>query len=175
MIRFAVGSMALAISLAVAPRLSAQSRVVGEVCRDGTVAPTTNPNGCMLHGGLDQQATNRGVYGTNGTAGNRGVYGTNGTTSNRGIYNGGTVNGTNREIYGPGNSGIAHERNRERARQRELERERAERARWERARERRDQAKSNRDRRDDDRRYSDRHNDTGRYSDRRGQDHDERR
>jgi hypothetical protein len=102
--RFAMTTFALAIGLTAAPRVWAQSSSTGQVCRDGTVMRSNNTSACILHGGIDQQATSRtsrGVYGTNGTTS------TPGPTGNRGVYNGGGVNGSNRQIYTGGNqSGV---------------------------------------------------------------------
>jgi hypothetical protein len=123
--RFAITTFALAIGLMAAPQLRAQTPAWVQVCRDGTVIRSNNSSACILHGGLDQQATNQS---------SRGIYGTNGTAGNRGVYNGGSVNGSDRGIYNGGNRSTIYDRtgtqssdhrsDRARARQQERERER---------------------------------------------------
>jgi hypothetical protein len=93
--RFAITTVALAIGLAAAPQVWAQSPTSVQVCRDGTVMRSANSAACILHGGLDQQATSQ--------AG-RGIYTPNGTAGTRGVYDGGSANGANRQIYGGGNN-----------------------------------------------------------------------
>ena len=93
--RFGITTLALAIGLSAAPRVWAQSTSAIQICRDGTAVRSTNLAACVLHGGIDQQATSQA---------SRGIYSTNGTAGNRGVYNGGTVNGSSRQIYGGGNS-----------------------------------------------------------------------
>lgn len=103
MIRLGFSTLAVAIGLAAAPQLQAQTTSQLLVCRDGQVMSSrAGVRACDNHGGIDQQATlrarngNRGVY--NGTA--------NGSVNGqRGVYSGGAANGSNRQIYGGINDG----------------------------------------------------------------------
>lgn len=123
---------AVAIGLAAAPELFAQSRYEVLVCRDGQVTSTQyGSRACDRHGGIDQNPTlraRRNVYGQNGVYdgnergvynGNGSVYGIHGTNSDRGVYNGnsgvynggvysGSVNPSDRGVYGGINSGNAN-------------------------------------------------------------------
>ena len=120
---------AVAIGLAAAPELFAQTRTEVLVCRDGQVTTTQyGARACDRHGGIDQNATlrarrtvygqsgvyngsERGVYNGNGsvygngTTGNnsdRGIYNGNGGVYNGGVYNGGVYSGS----VNPGDRGV---------------------------------------------------------------------
>jgi len=118
--RLSISALAVAISLAAAPQLFAQSRAAVVVCRDGYVTSTRyGERACERHRGIDRAATARarreGVLGSNGVyAPNEsrsvydgGVY--NGGVYNGGVYNGGVYNGGiyNGGVYGSGtNRGV---------------------------------------------------------------------
>src|SRR4051794_35319448 len=104
---FGIPALAIAIGLAAAPRVQAQTarRADVLVCRDGTTLLSRDGRVCANHRGVDANATARarrdGVYGANRSTGvynQRGVYsgaGSNGTGSNgtRGVYDGRGSNG----------------------------------------------------------------------------------
>jgi len=125
----------VAIGLAAAPELFAQTRTEVFVCRDGQATSTRyGARACDRHGGIDQNATlrarrtvysqngvyngnERGVYnangsvygtnGANGTSGDRGIHNGNSGVYNGGVYSG-SVNPADRGVYGGINSGNAN-------------------------------------------------------------------
>lgn len=125
--RIGVSALALAIGLAAAPQLFAQSGAQIVVCRDGQVTSTRyGARACDRDGGIDRKSTRlarrNGVNGVNGANQNRGVY--NGGVYNGGVYNGSTngnrsvyggayPNGSNRSVYGGsvnGNGSVGRDR-----------------------------------------------------------------
>jgi len=89
---FAVSALALAVGLAAAPRLSAQSAPQRLVCKDGTVTTGKDVLTCFRHGGVDKQATARMEQGQYGVYPNTGRTGSSDT---RGVYGGGVYDGVN--------------------------------------------------------------------------------
>jgi hypothetical protein len=117
-----VSALALAIGLAAAPQLFAESRAELLVCRDGHVTSTRFGDGaCARHHGVDRSATlaarRRAEYERTHTARanvDRGVYrapatvGTVQGNAGRGVYTGtnGTVNGSPANQRGVYNGGV---------------------------------------------------------------------
>lgn len=160
---------AVAVGLAAAPRLSAQSVPQRLICKDGTVTSTARgAMACFGHGGIDQQASERsqrgptGVYPNGGTAGTRGVYGSSTGGSTRGVYRGG-VAGSDRGVFDRGDRRDRDDDHRwDRERDRKHERKMIEKA------ERRERKEARKDARKDAHRDQGNHNSApGRYDNRR--------
>lgn len=95
---FAVSSLALAVGVVAAPRLSAQSVPQRLICQDGMITSTARGAlACFGHGGINQQASTQAEQN-----GRYGTYPNAGTGTARGVYNGGVATGSNRGIYNGG-------------------------------------------------------------------------